>query len=297
MALLIAGCSSANVKPATTTERHGPLTVTEYISPMESANADANRVAAIDQIQAPQLRIAQIEHRAAHVSEALAPFGFQIKQNSGGMFELYQGERLLRRGFSLLSPPSVSATGDDFVMAIGDVADETWLLRPDGLQEWDFGRAMWVPPVFAGDRLVAVTADDRQSVVITVDGKEAYRAQLPARTQYPVKRLGTWGDRWVLELLDQIVVEGKPLPNQESFGWHLMAGRPLHLFRKNGSYGIAYDGQEWPLGYREVVRHACCEGARLNPVLSGDGISFFAYKEKAWRLVLVKVEPKPQGGI
>ncbi len=285
-AALVLGCAAPKQSKSLVI---GPFEIKEQVSSLETPDPNTAREEALSGILATAM--VRDADSTVKVNAALAPFGYEVKKSSGGTFDLYQGQRLVRGGFSFLRQPSVAASGNDFVMAIGHAGDQVWLLRPGGLQEWDFLRAMWVPPVFAGDRLVAVSRAGSQAVVVTADGKEAYRQEVPAAlTQYPVKRLDTNSGQWVLELLAEIVVEGKALPYEESFGWAPLGGKPFHFVRQNGTYGVVYDGKRWPLGYEKIICNACCEASRYNPVLAEDGAAFFAYKDKAWRFVTLRLK-------
>ena len=46
--------------------------------------------------------------------------------------------------------------------------------------------------------------------------------------------------------------------------------------------GVAYDGQEYFLGYYRVPHHRCCSAADLNPVQYENMVGFFAVREDHW---------------
>lgn len=261
---------------------------------MRTPDATTNRPEVLERLSQSVPAVATLNSEGnpgiSQANRALTPFGYEIRPGSGGAFDLYHGGALVRAGFTALRPPSVSADGTDFVMAIGQVADEMWLLRPDGLHPWAYLQDMWIPPVFAGGRLVSVTSSDRRNIEVSVGGTVSFRTSVNEPVgQLPVKKLSAWNGKWVLETVHHVIVEGEPLDYQESFGWTLIGGKPFHFIRKDDAYGFVYDGTEWLPGYTEIIHNACCEGARFNPSLSETGAGFYGFRDRAWRWVTLSL--------
>ena len=73
----------------------------------------------------------------------------------------------------------------------------------------------------------------------------------------------------------------------ESFGFHIINGRPFYFFSRNGGYGYSFDGVEYLLSYTNITHHLCCGGSMASPRGSEDRVAFFAERGDQMYLVIL----------
>ena len=65
----------------------------------------------------------------------------------------------------------------------------------------------------------------------------------------------------------------------ETFGFQILASKPLFFFRKGDQFGLNYAGEEVILGFDEVAHHYCCGFSVYNPWQYENMVAFFASRE------------------
>jgi hypothetical protein len=142
-------------------------------------------------------------------------------------------------------------------------------------------------PLWLGASLVRaeITLDARQAaehVVVRRDESPVFEVTSPHLGAAPaVRSLSAWGDRWVLETIDDLVyVDGVPWNDtvhvEHAFEWQLHDGKPLYFFVRNGKYGLHYDDHDIENTY-DVIRHGgCCDNATYNPLIGRSAMRFYA---------------------
>ncbi len=120
----------------------------------------------------------------------------------------------------------------------------------------------------------------------------------------PTKGLWSWDGHWVLELENDIIIDGQSLSAQAgyeaAFGWQLIGGQPFYFFQQGGQIAMSYACTTIePYRFSEVIHNQCCEGSMFN--LSGNAfmVWFYAQKDGMWDYVeaglYAKGAPLPQG--
>ena len=114
----------------------------------------------------------------------------------------------------------------------------------------------------------------------------------------PLYGLWTYGEHWVLEVLDSIVMDGQAVNSkfgyQKSYEFHLLGGKPVYLFEKSGQLGVNFDGQEVLLPGQSAHHYECCSGTLLNPRLGASELVFFMANDQQWVYVeLESLEKQP----
>ena len=74
---------------------------------------------------------------------------------------------------------------------------------------------------------------------------------------------------------------------QQSFGFHILSGKPFYFFFRHEALGYSYDGVEYPLDYDSISNHACCSGSLANPHGLEDRMVFFANRGDQRYLVII----------
>lgn len=226
----------------------------------------------------------------------LAAFGYQLvpKEKADCAFpfyDLYKGDTLFLSELWEVWPVSMNGTGDDFAMIVEEFNGPTTLVRRDAVKRWDQSRHAFLPPVFAGDDLVAIETDEQhQQFAVRRGNRTVYSFTISGpRVDNPVKGLWSWMGHWVLEVDGQVLVDGQSL-NQELgydkiFGWRLLSGQPFYLFRKDNHIGVSYAGQVLPYWYDEVIHYRCCEPAAFNVAGNEAMVWFHALRDGMWYYV------------
>lgn len=228
----------------------------------------------------------------------LAPFGYRLAATGGG-FDLYRGDQLLLAGLTEVG--RVSAGAADFALVVGSPGTGMMLVRKESVTPWDVQKHLYRPPIMAGESLIAVAVHYPEGHVlpgtpipytVTRDGVEVHRFTVPEQATRPgVERLTAWGDRWVVEIRGDVLVQGASLNKEhgydESFGWQLLAGKPFYFFRHGKSYGMVYDGQVLPQQYEEIPHYRCCEPAMFNPSGNSSMVIYYGLRDGVWHYVEV----------
>lgn len=106
------------------------------------------------------------------------------------------------------------------------------------------------------------------------------------RAEYRVNTLRSWEGKWVLEIDEQVIVDGESLNEQLGydaiFHWRLLQGRPFYLFRQGDQVGIFYAGEVLPRRYDVVAHDWCCGYALFNPGGNERMVWFHAWKDGTW---------------
>ncbi|QRN84573.1 hypothetical protein JR338_12625 (plasmid) [Chloroflexota bacterium] len=91
--------------------------------------------------------------------------------------------------------------------------------------------------------------------------------------------------------LGDIIKNGESLNElegyQQSFGFHILSGKPFYFFIRDDALGYSYDGVEYPLDYDRISNHACCSSGLANPHGLEDRMVFFANRGDQRYLVIV----------
>ena len=91
----------------------------------------------------------------------------------------------------------------------------------------------------------------------------------------------------------QVIEDGQSLNERagydETFGFQLLQGEPFYFFKKGGTIGAVYAGQEIQLRYNEVPHYGCCSPAELNPISAENMLAFFAQRDGRWYYVEIGV--------
>jgi hypothetical protein len=213
---------------------------------------------------------------------------------------LYQGEELLASDLYLspIAPISVNEAGDDFALLMPEGTAGSIFLRLDSLERWIYSEQSehaYTSPVFVGGDLITVKRDPLKGArEFTVwRGDEVvytYTSNLQ-RAEYRVNTLRSWQGQWVLEVDEQVLVDGQSLNEQLGydaiFQWRLLQGLPFYLFREDGQVGISYDGQVLPRRYDAVLHNLCCGYARFNLGGNERMVWFHAWRDGTWYYVEV----------
>ncbi|HYF77185.1 MAG TPA: hypothetical protein VD973_08645 [Symbiobacteriaceae bacterium] len=232
-------------------------------------------------------------HRVVYLNKKLAPTGYKLVEVDANTntFDLYKGDALVRSGLSEVYDVAVSDDGRDFAIVAGDGKGGV-LVRSGGFTPWDVQAHIYTRPVFAGSDLVEFTqlGEGRSRFAILRNGRQVYQGDLdPTRVDLPVKGFFGWNGQWVLELLGDVIIEGKSLKEQhgydEVFGWQLIDGKPFYFYRTGGKIGISYDGRHQGAEYDEVMHYRCCEPAMFNPAGNDTMAWFHARKGEMWYYV------------
>jgi hypothetical protein len=236
------------------------------------------------------------------VNDMLKPFGYRLEQTPEGTFDIYHVDKLiLHGGFSNFSPVTVSERQDNFIFMVFSPADRYWLIDVNGVREWDaeVSRYRFQPPVYVHNELVSVQSDSQSgSYTVWRNGQRVFTVPLkkPAFGN-EIKRLTSWSDHWVLEVIGDVYVDGQSLSKQlgydEVFEWRLVDGRPLYLFREGSQFGVAYDSKVLAYHYEQVLHNLCCEPSQLNPVGNEVMVHFYGLRQGTWYWVEMQATGEP----
>jgi hypothetical protein len=254
----------------------------------------------LDRIKA--LRDRSAERAMAQTNAALAPFDYRLESRFDAdwnriFYDLYrkgEAEPLLPGLSPLWEVPlsaSVNASGTDFALLVENAPNTRppYLLVNSGeVQRWDSGES-WARPGYVGDDLAGVTR--------TGDVSFTYQVELGARVVYtgtaalygaymPLRSFTTWGDHWVLEVDDHLIMDGQDIGQtlgyDAAFGFARIGGQPFYFFEQNGLVGISYGEQVLPDLYEEVFHNRCCEAAIHNVEAGPEAVWFHALREGVW---------------
>lgn len=117
-----------------------------------------------------------------------------------------------------------------------------------------------------------------------------YRGTFPVNwAEPPIYSLSMWQGKWVLEVLDQLIVDGVNF-NQEQgyrrvFNWVIWREHPLYFFEKDGVVKLNYAGYDMSLVYSEVLHNQCCSGAMHNIIGCDESVTFYGKRGPKWYYV------------
>jgi hypothetical protein len=244
----------------------------------------------------PQAQVAQY-------NEILAPFGYRLEAEFNDewdrtFYDLYRepaGEPLLL-DLMRLWPPSVSASGDEFVMPAENapnVQPTNLLIDAQGPMPWEAADSNMLPPAYLGDEQAAVIGTPGQGIdleyAVWVGGREVYTGTAPMMVTHPLRGFAVWDSHWALELEDQVIVDGKDLGAKmgydKVFGFQVLGGKPFYFYEDDGAVHLSYDGETLPATYDQVVHNQCCEPSMFNVQGNQDMTWFHALREGMWYYV------------
>jgi len=180
-------------------------------------------------------------------NQVLAKFGFRLEPNpikSNYEYQLYQGNTLAQDQIMGFWPVMVNQRGDDFALLLQTSKGEK-LVRRAGIELWDPSQHASTGPILVGNDLVTVDLDSRwKQYAVRHGNKIVYTAPVPRTwTDNPVKGLWAWKGHWVLEVLGQVVIDGKSLNKEqgydEIFNWRPLSGRPFYFFKQGAGIGVS----------------------------------------------------------
>ncbi len=230
------------------------------------------------------------EHRLVAAPE---PDPLTFKPAQGSLAEILAAHAELR---GRLHPPYLDGDG----IFIEGQYRRTIVLRDTPFSAVEISRdpTQTTTTVLWGTREVQVLEGDE--VIYTIDA--GHTSPLNS-----FQSLWSYDGRWVLEIAHVIesrvpdsytvssdvkgmIVDNGVLLNDkhgydEAFGFQLIAGRPFYFFKRGGSIGIFYEGQEVDLGYTGIPHYGCCSATMLNPQKSETMVAFFAQRDEVWYYV------------
>ena len=181
----------------------------------------------------------------------------------------------------------------------------TQLIRRGSIQEWK-DLTLWIHatlPQFLGDNIMYADMDQIGGALVTVsvflNDRPVYKTTLPdnQEVQSPLIGFWTYGKHWALELKDNVVIDGQPVNRsqgyQKSYEFHLLGGKPLYFFEKDGEVDLNYAEQEIALDGFLIPHGNCCSSAEINPRQRGDLLVFFLNKNQQWYYVEIEFESAP----
>lgn len=242
------------------------------------------------------------------INTALEPFGFRMEPTGGQssrQYRIYRGEELLFDHVTAYGAVSLNRSGTDFIFPITLGNYEVWVIQKDRFEMWYAGEPRHLP-IFAGDDVVAIGEPEEYKeagqmvfgVPILVNNEPKFRLALPYQgaNNCPIEKFRAWGDRWVLEMEGEVLVDGEKLTKkyayEQVFNWQLINGKPFFLFKDAGYYGMLYDGEKMSVTYSEIVHWSCIDqqgggGINLSVVSSDQMVAFFARRGMGWYYVQV----------
>jgi hypothetical protein len=159
------------------------------------------------------------------------------------------------------------------------------------VQRWDSGES-WARPGYVGDDLACVsrTGDVTFTYQVELGTRSVYTGTAALYGAYmPLRSFTTWGDHWVLEVDDHLIMDGQDIGQtlgyDAAFGFARIGGQPFYFFEQNGLVGISYGGQVLPNLYEQVFHNRCCEAAIHNVETGPEAVWFHALREGVWTWV------------
>jgi hypothetical protein len=243
------------------------------------------------------------QEQVARFNDILAPFGYRLEADFNAewnqtFYDLYRepSPEPLLLDLMRVWPPSVSASGDEFVMAAENapnVQPTLLLISSQGPMPWRAEDSNMLAPAYLGDEQAAVVGKQGQGIdleyAVWVGGRQVYSGTAPMMVTHPLRGFAVWEDHWALELEDQVIVDGEDLGAElgydKAFGFHVLAGRPFFFFEDEGQVHLSYDGETLPFSYDEVVHNQCCEPAMFNVQANESMVWFHALRNGIWYYV------------
>jgi hypothetical protein len=233
------------------------------------------------------------------VNRVIQPFGYYLDGDPPG--PLYKGGDVLREVLYLPVDGEglvVNRSGTDFAWFINDTVVEGWLVQREHITKaWNLNDHAFLLPKFRGDDLVMLqrTAAPENRVEVLINDEVVYQTEISAAGSCPVKGLRTWQDQWVLNLENDVIIEGKPLSESSGFpqvfDWMESGGKPLFFFQDEARAGIVYAGEIVPVTF-DTIWHQCIpayQAACPQPAAATRaGVTwFFALRDGQWQYIEV----------
>ncbi|MFZ6026858.1 MAG: WD40 repeat domain-containing protein [Chloroflexota bacterium] len=296
----------------------GALTMMEYPLLPDSADLHTNYDLRITIVNLVGERLYQNDPSTtppltvSEINAVIEPFGYQL-HGEAEPYKLVQGGTTLRE-IPYLPTRDLLVTNrsqTDFVWAIHDSVYDGWLIHGKAVDtQYSFASSFFVLPQFIGDDFLALHNNSgsnfpEQHLQVTMNDQVVYNQALEGIvTDCPVERITIWNQHWILDMSEQVVMDGKPLSeifgHMTIFEWRLFDNKPLYFFQDGGRYGLVYDGEEFPVYYDEII-HECLSvnnGAGLSfGIQHGNRYtSFIARRDGMWYFVTLELTnpPAPQ---
>lgn len=142
------------------------------------------------------------------------------------------------------------------------------------------------PPLVIGEHTYVVEMHDMQHYALLQDGVAIYSHTTPPRSDIPVYNLTEWEGQWVLEIHDEVIIDGDSFNEQQGytrvFNWRVVHGQLFYFFEQDGRVRISYGGETLTQTYKEIVHNQCCEPAVCNVQTYADMVAFYALRRDAW---------------
>jgi len=144
------------------------------------------------------------------------------------------------------------------------------------------------PPLIINEHTHTVQVGDMYHYNLLQDGAVVYSHTITGfhPVEFPVHALLEWQGHWVLEIADQVIVDGDNLNERlgydKIFNWRLLHGWPLYFFEQDGRGCISYGDRTMQPTYDEVRHNLCCEPALFNVRNYPDLVAFYARKGDTW---------------
>jgi len=245
------------------------------------------------------------EQERVFANNELAPFGYHLEGSyqppSPVPFKLFFKDRVVLDNIEWFFPVSVNQSKTDFMM-VAVTNQGTKLVRSYTVQEWK-DLSLWIHatcPQFLGDDVMyadmELGSDPHITVRVFLNDQQIYKTALSEKqeSQSPLIGFWTYGRHWVLELKNNIIIDGQSVNQyqeyQKSYEFHLLGGKPLYFFEKDGEVNLNYDEQEIILNGYLIPHGNCCSDAELNPRQRNNLLVFFLNKSQQW--YYVEIEPE-----
>jgi hypothetical protein len=243
------------------------------------------------------------QEKVAEYNEILAPFGYRLEAEFNAewnltFYDLYRTTMTEPLLLDLMRvwPPSVSASGNEFVMAVENapnVQPTNLLITPQGPMPWEAADSNMLPPAYLGDAQAAVVGKPGQGIdleyTVWVGGEQVYKGTAPMMVTHPLRGFAVWADHWALELEDQVIVDGVDLGAElgydKVFGFQVLGGKPFYFYEDDRTVHLSYDGETLSASYEQVVHNQCCEMSMFNVAGNQDMVWFHALRDGLWYYV------------
>lgn len=292
LSLLLSGCTSKVDEP-TVTKAQG-LTIQSW--PVSAKPGDpAYKIpdearAAVEGLQPPPTpAIAWEETQWAK----LRRWGYELEAVPSGGYKVTQNG--LRLSEATILPYAIAFSESDkrFALVLGG----NELLTEQGKQAWNQFRHLDKAPFFIGESMYWVQTKNEQADGFQVvrEGEVLYEGALDnRRASIGLERFQRWESHWVVETVEsRVIIDGKSLNDSEGYNqvffWRPFQGKPIYLYKKNGKYGINWDGKDLGLAYDQIFHGGCCDNYDFNPLLikEGQGITLHVKQGDTWHYVLI----------
>ena len=135
----------------------------------------------------------------------------------------------------------------------------------------------------------------KMELVVQKDWQDIYtidRSKNDSRAMFigDIQSFFAWNDKWVLETIDNIIIEGINLRKKNNYlatyNPCIINNKLFYFFENNdGKVHISYNDEKFPNTYDQIIHYECCEPGVCNPRHNSNMISFFALKGGYWYYV------------